>query len=94
LLLLSGEKDKIWPSASYAQNIMDRLTQKGSTIQRKSCVYPDAGHGIISPYEGAVYHKVGKFWCTLGGTPGGNKLASEQAWEEVFQFLGLLNKNI
>jgi dienelactone hydrolase len=87
LLIISGEQDKIWPSALYAKLIMDRLTQKGSKIARKSLVYPHAGHGIIAPYEGSIYHRVGKFWCTLGGTPDGNKQANESAWQEVVQFL-------
>jgi len=87
LLIIAGNQDKIWPSALYAEQIMDRLDRKNSPIVRKSCVYPEAGHGILAPYEKPVYHKRGKFWCTLGGTPEGNRLASEQAWNELFQFL-------
>lgn len=87
LLILSGEQDKIWPSSIYAQEIMHRLDEKASKIERRSLVYPNAGHGIISPYEGSVYHPVGKFWCTLGGTPSGNEEANKNAWQEVLKFL-------
>lgn len=87
LLILSGEDDKIWPSALYGQRIIDRLNQKKSPIIRKYVCYPNAGHGLTGPYEGSIYHPVGKFWCRLGGTPGGNRAAYEAAWQEVLKFL-------
>ena len=94
LLIISGGEDKIWPSALYAQQIMDRLAQKGSKIQRKSLVYPHAGHGMIAPYSGAVYHRVGKFWCLLGGTAEENWQASENAWQEVFNFMDQIRSSL
>lgn len=87
ILVIAGEDDKIWPSALYAKLIMDRLNQKGSAIERKFLIFPNAGHGIIAPYEGPIYHPIGKFWCTLGGTPEGNHEANMRAWEETFKFL-------
>lgn len=87
LLIISGEQDEIWPSSLYAKMIMDRLTQKGSNIQRKSLVYAHAGHGILAPYDKPILHPVGKFWCILGGTPEGNRQANENAWKEIFAFL-------
>lgn len=67
--------------------IADRLTQKHSGIQRKFLDYPDAGHGIITPYDGASYHPVGGFWCRLGGTKESNMHASHDAWKTVLEFL-------
>lgn len=87
LLILSGEDDKIWPSALYGQRVIDRLNQKKSSIIRKYVCYPNAGHGLTGPYEGSIYHPIGKFWCRLGGTPEGNHAAYELAWQEVLKFL-------
>jgi dienelactone hydrolase len=87
LLILCGEQDRIWPASMYVQQIMDRLDEKGSKIERRSLVYPDAGHGIIAPYVGPIYHPIGKFWCTLGGTCTGNNEANKNAWQEVLKFM-------
>ncbi len=90
LLILSGDQDKIWPSWLYAEEIVARLDEKGSKIERRSVIYPNAGHGIISHYAGSIYHRVGEFWCTLGGTQEGNQAASKHAWQEIFHFLAQL----
>ncbi|PIS01365.1 MAG: hypothetical protein COT84_02960 [Chlamydiae bacterium CG10_big_fil_rev_8_21_14_0_10_35_9] len=86
ILIIAGEQDKIWPSGLYGKLIIDRLHQKKSTIQKELLIYPNAGHGIIAPYEGPVYHPVGKFWCRLGGTPEGNQEANKKAWKATLDF--------
>jgi dienelactone hydrolase len=87
ILIVSGQQDKIWPSSIYGKAIMKRLDQAGSSIERLHLDYADAGHGILAPYEGSIYHPVGEFWCRLGGTVTGNKEAKEDAWKETFKFL-------
>jgi len=87
LLIIAGEEDKIWPSSLYSKLIIERINEKKSKIQKTLLVFPDAGHGIIAPYEGPIYHPVGQFWCRLGGTFEGNKKANEQAWQATFSFL-------
>lgn len=94
LLVVSGKDDKIWPSSFYAREIAERLNANESSIVRKFLDYPNAGHGIISPYDKPVYHPVGKFWCSLGGTPEGNQLACENAWRETFAFLDLIKATV
>jgi dienelactone hydrolase len=85
LLIISGGQDQIWPSALYAKKIQKRLAQ--STLKHQFLNFPEAGHGIIAPYEGPVYHPIGNFWCTLGGDSKANAEANKKAWEEVATFL-------
>ena len=87
ILIVSGQQDKIWPSSLYGKAIMERLVQANSSIERQLLDYPDAGHGILAPYQGSIYHPVGKFWCRLGGTIAGNNKANQDAWKETFKFL-------
>lgn len=88
LLILTSKQDKIWPSALYGKQIIDRLNRHESTIERKHISYPEAGHGLVSHYEGPIYHPVGQFWCRLGGTLQGNVVACEESWQELLTFLG------
>jgi dienelactone hydrolase len=94
LLVVSGQDDKIWPSSLYAKQIAERLNENESTIVRKFLDFPNAGHGIIAPYDKPIYHPVGHFWCVLGGTPEGNQLAYEKAWQETFAFLELIKTTV
>lgn len=87
LLLISAESDQIWPSALYAQLIMERLEQKKSRIVRKHICFSNAGHGITKPYEGSIYHPIGKFWCKLGGTLEGNVIACKKSFAATLDFL-------
>ena len=87
LLVISGEQDLIWPSAIYSRELARRLDDAQSKIRRKFLAYSHAGHGIIAPYEAPVYHPLGHFWCALGGTPEGNRQASEDAWSHVLEFI-------
>lgn len=87
LLLLSGDMDAIWPSNLYCELVVKRLKQYQAPIKFKHINYLNAGHGILAAYDGPIYHPIGGFWCNLGGTPDGNKLANEESWKEVKSFL-------
>lgn len=91
VLLISGQDDKMWPSTSFSNMIMERLDKKKSTIVRKHLQFPDAGHGVQNPYGPTpgrpYYHQVAKSWMTVGGTAEGNAQADQQAWQEVLNFL-------
>ena len=76
VLLLAGDEDAIWPSKRFVEHITSR-------IPCKAIIYKQAGHGILAAYDGPIYHPVGKFWCRLGGTPDGNRVANEQSWQEI-----------
>ena len=87
LLIITGNKDSIWPSSIYAKHVMDRLDQMNSKIKRTHICYPNAGHGLPSSYEAPIYHPVGGFWCKLGGDPEANSDACEASWHELITFL-------
>lgn len=87
LLIFSGGRDSIWPSQHFAEQITQRLVAHKSTIKHVSIVYPEAGHSIIAPYDKAIYHPIGQFWCLLGGSPEANTAASKDAWQKTVQFL-------
>jgi dienelactone hydrolase/RimJ/RimL family protein N-acetyltransferase len=82
LLLLSGDKDAIWPSHHSCELIMKKLKTCGKHLH-----YQNAGHGIISHYDGPMYHPIGQLWCKLGGTSEGNKIANQQSWGAINEFL-------
>lgn len=94
LMVVSGQEDKIWPSSHYARQIAERLEENDSPIIRKFLDFPSAGHGIMAPFDKPIYHPVGKFWCTLGGTPEGNRQAYENAWMETFAFLEVIKTSV
>jgi pimeloyl-ACP methyl ester carboxylesterase len=87
LLVIAGEQDKIWPSAKYSIEIQRRLDVEQSTIWRKFLTYPNAGHGILSPYNAPIYHPLGGFWCMLGGSAEGNQQACEAGWMSVMELI-------
>jgi dienelactone hydrolase len=87
ILLFSGGKDAIWTSTYYCKSIIKRLNAHKSPVKCKHVNYEDAGHGLIASYDGPIYHPVGKFWCKLGGTPEGNKIANQESFKETIKFL-------
>lgn len=93
LMVVSGEQDKIWPATLYSREIRKRLDAFESTILRQFLICPNAGHGIIAPYDASVYHPVGEFWCALGGTPEGNQQANFRAWSYVMEFIEKCGSN-
>jgi dienelactone hydrolase len=90
ILLFSGSEDAIWTSTYYCESIIQRLNAYNSSIKRKHINYENAGHGLIASYDGPIYHPVGKFWCKLGGTPEGNKIAAQESLKETIEFLSAI----
>jgi dienelactone hydrolase len=87
ILLMSGDKDAIWPSNLFSEMIMSRLNDHHFQFSKEHISYANAGHGILSSYDEPIYHPVGGFWCKLGGTSEGNKIASEHSWVAIKKFL-------
>ncbi len=92
ILIFSGGKDAIWPSTYYCESIIERLNARNSPIKHKHVNYENAGHGLIASYDGPIYHPVGKFWCKLGGTPEGNKIANQESLKETIEFLSAIKR--
>ncbi len=87
LLLLSGDKDAIWPSHFFCEALMKRLHAHDFPFSYEHISYVNAGHGILSSYNGSIYHPIGGFWCRLGGTSEGNKMANQYSWIASKDFL-------
>ncbi|HLZ14564.1 MAG TPA: acyl-CoA thioester hydrolase/BAAT C-terminal domain-containing protein [Candidatus Saccharimonadales bacterium] len=93
LLLISGKNDQLWPSERMANLIMERLKKHSYPHHYEHIAYPNAGHRIKVPgldpssYEPVSEDTVTHEILSLGGTYEGNKLASEQSWNETVSFL-------
>jgi len=72
VLAIAGGADRVWRSATQAQQIMRRLDDAHVTAAHQALVYPDAGHGVGSfPYLAAgtsPIDPVTHLARTLGGT--------------------------
>lgn len=92
VLLLSGEDDQMWPSATLAEIAMERLRVHGHPYPDEHIAYPSAGHSMTPPYLPMAVthslHPVRKKVYAYGGTPGGNRAAGEESWARMLAFLG------
>jgi len=88
IMLISGGDDQLGPCSLYAQQILERLDEHHSTIERIHLNYPDAGHLIAIPYFPRINLLCEEdLWITLGGTPMADELASRDAWKKTIEFL-------
>lgn len=98
ILLLSGGDDQVWPSSIYANQIVERLKMKGSTISCTHLYYPKAGHRIGIPYlpesSPLYFHPFLKIWLVMGGTAQEDELACRDSWKKLVTFFSdsLLNQ--
>lgn len=79
LMLVAGDKDRLWNSGRMARNVAaDRAT---AGLQTEALIYPDGGHdlagGSAEPREDS----------RGGGTPEANGSARADAWPKVLAFL-------
>lgn len=80
VLLVSGEKDLLWPSAAMAEQVAKRLGQKKEFEHSvRHLRYAEAGHSAGSPPGtwGDQAHIIG------GGSEEGNNAASLEAWPVI-----------
>ncbi|MDU0112909.1 acyl-CoA thioester hydrolase/BAAT C-terminal domain-containing protein [Psychrosphaera aquimarina] len=89
VLLLAGDDDKLWPSATMAGILQKDIASKGVSVRVKSIVYPNAGH-IISP---GLPSNLTQFTnddgqtVILGGTPEGNAMAQSDALKQMVNII-------
>src|SRR5207253_361931 len=97
LLLLGGSDDQLWPSCTFLQRAVDRLTASGhdAAHQDEGVCFPAAGHGFMmagvpttqsmwAPIDGQLY--------ALGGTAEGNAHAARARADKVKAFLARVTK--
>ncbi|WP_440005537.1 acyl-CoA thioester hydrolase/BAAT C-terminal domain-containing protein [Halomicrococcus sp. SG-WS-1] len=86
VLLVSGGKDTVWPSAELADRATDRLDDHDHPWRFEHLSFPDAGHAIRVPYRfesDAAPEETHKF----GGTHEANGRAAARAWRAALEYL-------
>ncbi len=89
ILLVSGEDDQMWPSSLFANQIMQRLDEKRSSISKTHSSYEGAGHGISFTDETAELHPILNIWFAFGGSIGDNARAMNDSWDKTINFFKL-----
>jgi dienelactone hydrolase len=82
VLLISGQRDLLWPSFALSQIAMDRLVARGHQYRHEHLAYRDAGHFIQAPYL-PIPQRLGFF----GGTAAGTAEANADSWLRVLEML-------
>ena len=85
VVLVSGGNDRMWPSVSFAETLVDVLEASGHGWPFVHLSYADAGHAIAAPYESTDEGTLGE----LGGTDAGTAYAAADAWRRVLEHLAL-----
>ena len=86
LLLLSGQKDQMWPAYAMAEDITRSLRTAHPDALVEHLSYADAGHGILGkPFD--PDGPAGERLSALGGSPQGNLAARQDGWPKVLAFL-------
>jgi dienelactone hydrolase len=85
LLLLCGEKDRLWPSCQMADAIATRARKAGRP-RVQVLTYPLAGHGVLGVPLPET-DQVMKAFGSMGGTVHDNAAARADSWPKVVSFL-------
>jgi hypothetical protein len=85
LLLISGKDDRVWPSASMAEQIIARLRAHRFSFTCRHLSYENAGHSFGLPNLPRTNDATGTL--KMGGTSAGNAEAAVQSWRAILQFL-------
>jgi dienelactone hydrolase len=91
ILVISGKDDKMWPSYTMSNLVMQRLVDKKHPYPDKHLAYDSAGHLISYPYLPTTglsgQHPLTGASVTYGGTAQGTALARSDSWPQVLAFL-------
>ena len=79
LLLVAGDKDRLWNSGRMARNIAASRT--AAKLETEALIYPEAGHDLAGGSAEPREDPRG------GGTPEANASARADAWPKVVAFL-------
>jgi dienelactone hydrolase len=84
ILLISGDDDRMWPSARMGEQIVERLEDHGHPFRSRHHRYPRAGHLMRTPgVSTSVLHNTFAF----GGCGSAQAAANREAWAETLAFL-------
>ena len=85
MLLISGDDDRMWPSARMGDQMVERLHAHQCPLRLRHCRYAGAGH-LMRPPDVPTSVLSGAF--ELGGTGLMQARANRSAWNETLVFLG------
>ena len=97
IMLISGGRDRMWPSSRMAEMIKARLSEYGSLNEVVHLDFPDAGHSIMPWAPDGQLTRTGRLMnavrlagtggvIALGGKPSANRRALQTAWPRVVGF--------
>jgi dienelactone hydrolase len=97
VILISGGRDRMWPSSRMVGMVKSRLAEHGSP-EVVHLEFPEAGHSIMPWAPGIAMNRVGRFangirlsgtggLFALGGKPWANRAALREAWPQAVAFL-------
>lgn len=98
ILLISGDRDRMWPASTMSEELVDRMAAAGNADRISHLRFPEAGHSFFpwrptigSEWIGRMADAVRLFgiggFVDLGGRPRANRAALRQAWPHVVSFL-------
>lgn len=79
LMLVAGDKDRLWNSGRMSRNIV--ATRRAAGLETEALIYPDAGHDLAGGSAEPRDDPRG------GGSPDANGKARADAWPKVTAFL-------
>ena len=89
VVLFAGGQDQVWPSATMAHIVIDRLKAKHFKFDAVLHEYKNAGHVFLGPqapgFNPAKYDN--SRLAPFGGTKYGNLFAIMDAWPHMVKFL-------
>jgi dienelactone hydrolase len=87
ILLISGDDDRMWPSARMAEMILDRLADHGRADRATHICYPGVGHQLLASVP-AISGASGRGTTfKYGGSEHANTKARADAWARAGTFL-------
>ena len=98
IMLISGDRDRMWPSSAMAQMLQDRLRESGKDHRVVHLRFSDAGHSFMPWAPNALSSRSARLvdglrlagfggLFDLGGKPRANRAALQEAWAKAVAFL-------
>lgn len=85
VLLISGGRDRMWPSTRMAAALLERAQNAGRPDLVEHLCFPEAGH-TLGPQSPATGAQRLSFVLDYGGHPHANNAAREVAWARITAF--------
>ena len=93
VLLVSGQKDQLWPSTRFAELVMERLRSRNHPYPYRHLSYEEAGHFVCFPYglpslpPMTTLSPMPGMLIAFGGTPSVQAAAATDSWQQILAFL-------